>query len=191
METDHWYKLLVKIWVQNLDAKIVRSEQLIISGIVEPALPNDLRDSDLEFKKCAESYVHFETATTPALLPCSNHPPAETVTKIIAPVYAIKKRLFNMDWSLLEDNLVQRAHCYYRMTSKSFIGIISRWLRWYSYCDNFSEVEAISRSAEEILHPYPRCRIHEDAIEKRFDAELSKFSSTVDKLGDDIGFNSS
>ncbi|CAI0471112.1 unnamed protein product [Linum tenue] len=197
METDHWYKLLVKIWVQNLNTKVVRSEQLIFSGIVEPALPNELRDSYLEFKKCAERYVHSETSTTLALLPSSNHSPAETVTKIIAPVYAIQKRLFRYGLA------TYRGHpCAARLLMLQddiqiidwFHGIVSRWLRWYSYCDNLSEVEAMVRYQLRkscIRTLAAKYRIHEDDIEKRFDVELSKISSSVDDLDEDIGFDSS
>ncbi|CAN1134097.1 Nuclear intron maturase 4, mitochondrial [Linum perenne] len=186
METDHWYKHLVKVWVQNLNPKVIRNEQLIFSSIVEPALPNELRESFFEFQKCAERYVRSETATTLALLPGSSTP-AETVTKIFAPVYGIQKRLFRYGLTTFSGH-ARAVHLLVLQDDNQIIdwfhGIICRWLRWYSYCDNFVEVEAIIQYQVRkscIRTLAAKHRIYENDIEKRFDAELSKISP-VDEL---------
>ncbi|KAK3008969.1 hypothetical protein RJ639_015379 [Escallonia herrerae] len=93
METDHWYKVLLKVWMQTMNVKSAVHEGFLLSKyIVEPALPQELRDSFYTFQKRAEEYVSSETASTLALLSCS-HSESPTVTEIIAPAHAIKKRL--------------------------------------------------------------------------------------------------
>ncbi|RVW57149.1 Nuclear intron maturase 4, mitochondrial [Vitis vinifera] len=72
METDHWYKLLLKIWLHDVKAKAAENEGVILSKyIAEPLLPKELRDSFYEFQKRAEDYVASETASMLALLPNS------------------------------------------------------------------------------------------------------------------------
>ncbi|KAF5750097.1 hypothetical protein HS088_TW03G00429 [Tripterygium wilfordii] len=95
METDHWYKMLLKIWMQDVHVKSEENEEFILSKYVaEPAIPQELRDSFYEFQKRAEEYVSSEAANTLALLPnttSSSVPVA--ICEIIAPVNNIKKRL--------------------------------------------------------------------------------------------------
>lgn len=95
METDHWYKVLVKIWMQEINAKSKENEEHILSKcIAEPALPRELRDSFYKFQKCAEEYVSSETSAILALMPNSGtNSESSSVTEIIAPVNVIKKRL--------------------------------------------------------------------------------------------------
>ncbi|GAB4847753.1 hypothetical protein Ancab_026815, partial [Ancistrocladus abbreviatus] len=50
METDHWYKHLMKIWMQDMNVKAAVREELILANyIAEPALPQELRDSFCKF----------------------------------------------------------------------------------------------------------------------------------------------
>lgn len=185
METDHWYKLLLKIWMQDVKAKAAKSEEIILSKYVaEPSLPKELRDSFYEFQRHAKEYVSSETASTLALLPNFSSSKPDTITEIIAPVNAIKKRLLRYGLATSEG--------YPRTTSLLilqdsiqiidwFSGVVRRWLRWYSECDNFSEVkflisDQLRKSCIRTLAA--KYRIHENEIEKQFDSELSGIPST-------------
>ncbi|XP_037492501.1 nuclear intron maturase 4, mitochondrial isoform X2 [Jatropha curcas] len=186
METDHWYKLLIKIWMQDITAKAAESEEFILSKyIAEPALPKELRDSFHEFQKRANGYVNSETATTLALLPNSSSS-TEMITEIIAPVNVIKKRLLRYGLitpaghSCVNRQLIlqDKAHIIYW-----FSGIVRRWQRWYGDCKNFADLELIIK-----FQVWKSCirtlaakyRIHEDEVEKRFDLELNNILSTQD-----------
>lgn len=185
METDHWYKLLLKIWMQDVRAKAAKSEEIILSKYVaEPSLPQELKDSFYEFQRRAKEYVSSETSSTLALLPNSSSNKSDTITEIIAPVNAIKKRLLRYGLATYEG--------YARTTSLLilqdntqiidwFSGVVCRWLRWYCECDNFSEVkllisDQLRKSCIRTLAA--KYRIYENDIEKRFDSELSRIPST-------------
>ncbi|XP_016652776.1 PREDICTED: putative COX1/OXI3 intron 2 protein, partial [Prunus mume] len=61
METDHWYKHLLKIWMEDVKAKAAESEDAILSKYVaEPALPEELRNSFYEFQRQVKTYVSSE-----------------------------------------------------------------------------------------------------------------------------------
>lgn len=185
METDHWYKLLLKIWMQDVRAKAAKSEEIILSKYVaEPSLPQELKDSFYEFQRRAKEYVSSETSSTLALLPNSSSSKSDTITEIIAPVNVIKKRLLRYGLVTYEG--------YARTTSLLilqdntqiidwFSGVVCRWLRWYCECDNFSEVkllisDQLRKSCIRTLAA--KYRIYENDIEKRFDSELSRIPST-------------
>ncbi|KAH0632343.1 hypothetical protein KY284_035129 [Solanum tuberosum] len=163
METDHWYKVLLKVWMQNKKVKCEMNEDVILSKhIVEPALPQDLRDSYYEFQKRVQEYISSETASTLALLPNSNC--SSFTTQIIAPISIIKKRLFR-----------------YGLTNSK--GLICRWQRWYTECDNFNEVKLIICNQVRlscIRTLAMKYRIHESEIEKKFDSELCRIPATED-----------
>ncbi|KAK4566997.1 hypothetical protein RGQ29_003017 [Quercus rubra] len=185
METDHWYKLLLKIWMQDVRAKAAKSEEIILSKYVaEPSLPQELKDSFYEFQRRAKEYVSSETSSTLVLLPNSSSSKSDTITEIIAPVNVIKKRLLRYGLVTYEG--------YARTTSLLilqdntqiidwFSGVVCRWLRWYCECDNFSEVkllisDQLRKSCIRTLAA--KYRIYENDIEKRFDSELSRIPST-------------
>ncbi|KAL5752164.1 hypothetical protein ACOSP7_022341 [Xanthoceras sorbifolium] len=186
MQFDHWYKLLLKVWMQDVKAKSAESEELLLSKYVaEPALPQELRESFYEFQKRAEEYVSSETAAILALLPNSrSFAKSITITEIVAPIKAIKKRLLRYGLCTSEG--------YPRTTSLLilqdsiqiidwFSGIVRRWLRWYGECKNFSEIKLIISNEVRkscIRTLAAKYRIHESEIEKRFDSELSRIPST-------------
>ncbi|XP_038685897.1 nuclear intron maturase 4, mitochondrial-like isoform X2 [Tripterygium wilfordii] len=186
METDHWYKMLLKIWMQDVHVKSEENEEFILSKYVaEPAIPQELRDSFYEFQKCAEEYVSSEAANTLALLPSTTSSSVPvTICEIIAPVNNIKKRLsrYGLTTSagyprtapqlILQDD-DQIIHW--------FLGIVRRWVKWYCEYDNFSEVkllisDQVRKSCIRTLAA--KYRIHEAEIEKKFDVELSRIPST-------------
>ncbi|KAJ0039650.1 hypothetical protein Pint_27362 [Pistacia integerrima] len=185
MQTDHWYKLLLKVWMQDVKAKAAESEDLLLSRYVaEPALPQELRESFYEFQKCAEKYVSSETAATLALLPnSSSSTKSVTITEIVAPVNAIKKRLLR--YGLVTPEGYPRTTSLLILLDKCqiidwFSGIVHRWLRWYRECDNFSEIKLmisneVRKSCVRTLAA--KYRIHENEIENRLDSELSRISS--------------
>ncbi|KAE8658393.1 Cation/hydrogen exchanger 15 [Hibiscus syriacus] len=148
METDHWYKVLMKVWMQDIKAKAAENEESILSKyVVEPSLPHELTESYYEFLKRVDEYVSSETTATLALLPNSNsNTGSVTITEILAPTDAIKKRLFRYGLTtsegyphvasllVLQDSL---------QIIDWFAGIVYRWLRWYQDCDNFKEVKLL------------------------------------------------
>lgn len=188
METDHWYKVLLKIWMQHVNAKSALSEESILSNyIAEPSLPPELRDSFYAFQKRAEEYVSSETVATAALLPnsSSSSKPVFDI-KIIAPINVIKKRLLRYG---LTNTKGHARTCHVLILQDTdqiidwFLGLASRWVRWFSEFDNFSEVkhivsDLVRKSCIRTLAA--KYRIHEILIEKRFDSELSRLPSTED-----------
>ncbi|OVA10827.1 Domain X [Macleaya cordata] len=188
METDHWFKVLVKIWMQDVNAKAENSEEAVLAKyIAEPALPQELRDSFYNFQKHAEEYVLSETASTLALLPVSSSTSqSTTITEILAPVGVIKKRLVRyglvnsegyprpISALILQDNIE---------IIDWFSGLVRRWLKWFSECTNFGELELLIMEQVRmscIRTLAAKHRIHESEIEKRFESELSGIPSTQD-----------
>nr|CAB3470930.1 unnamed protein product [Digitaria exilis] len=69
MKTDHWFKTLLKVWMQDVNAKNEINEDVLLSKyIAEPALAQNLRDAFYNFQKQAKDYISSETAATEALL---------------------------------------------------------------------------------------------------------------------------
>ncbi|XP_022774744.1 nuclear intron maturase 4, mitochondrial [Durio zibethinus] len=186
METDHWYKVLVKVWMQDVKAKTAKNEESILSkNVVEPALPQELKEAYFEFLKRANEYVYSETAAILALLPkSSSNTGSVTITEIVAPVNAIKKRLLRYGLTtpegyprvasllILQDNV---------QIIDWFSGIVCRWLRWYRECDNFNEVKLIISTLLRkscIRTLAAKYGIHESEIEKRFESELCRIPLT-------------
>lgn len=186
METDHWYKVLLKIWMQDVNAKSAESEEILLAKhVVEPALPQELTDSYYEFQKQAKEYLSSETASTLALLSGSiSSPQSVSITEIVAPVNIIMKRLHR--YGLTNREGYART-CYVLILLDDnqiidwFTGIVHRWLRWYRECDNFSQVKHIISNQVRmscIRTLATKYRIHEADIEKKFDSELSRIPST-------------
>ncbi|XP_050385775.1 nuclear intron maturase 4, mitochondrial [Argentina anserina] len=188
METDHWYKYLMKIWMQDVNAKAAESEEAILSKYVsEPALPEELKNSFYEFQRQVEKYVSSETASTLALMSnAGSSTDSVFITEIIAPVIAIKKRL--QRYGLITRDGYPRASSLLVLQDNHqiidwFSGVVRRWLRWYAKCDNFNEVkflicDLVRKSCIRTLAS--KYRVHEDEIEKRFDTELSSIPSTLE-----------
>ncbi|XP_050236370.1 nuclear intron maturase 4, mitochondrial [Mercurialis annua] len=184
METDHWYKFLLKIWMQNINAKAAYSEDFILSKyVVEPALPQELRDSFHEFQKCAKKYVDSETAATLALFPNSSSY-SEMVTEIIAPVDVINKRLLR--YGLITSKGHSCVNSKLILQDKThiidwFSGIVRRWHRWYGECENFADLELIVKNQvwqSCIRTLAAKYRIHESEVEKRLDLDTSSIVLT-------------
>lgn len=189
METDHWYKHLLKIWMQVVQAKNAGSEEIILSKCVaEPSLPQGLKDSYYEFLKQAEKYISSETSSTLNLLSNNNisREPEFKKTEIIAPICAIEKRLLR--YGLTTANGYPRSATSLILQDTTeiidwFSGIVHRWLRWYDNCVNLNEVKLlisdhVRKSCIRTLAA--KYRVHEVEIEKRFDLELSRLPSTQD-----------
>ncbi|XP_021304930.1 uncharacterized protein LOC8083490 isoform X2 [Sorghum bicolor] len=156
MKTDHWFKTLLKVWMQDVNAKNELNEDVLLSKyIAEPGLPQDLRDAFYNFQKQAKDYISSETAATEALLSnLKSEEPTSTCTdgsviKIHAPLSYIQK-------------------CLHRY------GIIHRWIRWFSEVDNFKElqlmfVECVRKSCIRTLSA--KYRMYEKLTEKRFELD--------------------
>lgn len=193
METDHWYKILLKVWMQDMSANCADNEELILSKCIsEPALPKELRDSFYQFQKRAEEYVSSETNSLAALLPKSDSSCESLfVTEVIAPVDNIEKRLLR--YGLTNSKGIAISLRMLIMQDGIdivdwFSGLASRLLRWYSKCQNFSEIKFIicnqvRKSCIRTLAS--KFRIHETEIEKKFDSELSRIPST-DELDTEV-----
>ncbi|KAK4781000.1 hypothetical protein SAY87_017106 [Trapa incisa] len=183
METDHWYKHLLKIWMQTVNAKAAENEETILSKyIAEPSLPQDLTKAYYRFQKCAEEYVSSETACILSLLPNSRE--AETITEVIAPVEVIKKRLLR--YGMMTTQGFGRSGTLLILLDRNQIidwysGIVNRWLRWYQQCSNFDDLKTVisyclRQSCIRTLAA--KYRIHETKVEKMFDSELSRIPPT-------------
>ncbi|KAK6922806.1 Domain X [Dillenia turbinata] len=185
MKTDHWYKHLLKIWMQSINAKVAENEEVILSKYVaEPALPQELRDSYYEFQKLAEEFISSETAATLALLTNSSASESVTSAEVIAPVNTINKRL--QRYGLTNAGGYPRASNMLILLDNEqiinwFIGLAYRWIRWYSASDNFNEIKLlicnqVRKSCIRTLAA--KLRVHETEIEKQFESELSRIPST-------------
>lgn len=188
MKTDHWYKVLLKIWMQHVNAKRAGNEEKLLTKlVVEPALPQELRDSYFEFQKQAKEYVDSETASTVALLKGANSSPQSLfITENIVPLNLLRKRLHRYGLTTREG---YARTCYLLILLDHdqiidwFTGIVHRWLRWYSGCDNFNQVKHIISDQVRmscIRTLAAKYRIHEAEIEKKFDSALSRIPSTED-----------
>ncbi|CAA0842972.1 Intron maturase- type II family protein [Striga hermonthica] len=190
MKSDHWYKELLKIWLQDLrDAKKTpeNSEEIILArNIVEPALPQELKDAYYEFQKQAEEYVTSETALAQALLsgPSTSPEYVTTTNVIIAPVKVVMKCL-NRYGLVNQEGHARTCHVLILLDDSQifswFAGLVNRWLRWFDGCDNFDQVKNIISNQVRmscVRTLAAKYRIHEREIEKKFDLELSKIPST-------------
>nr|GMD64800.1 nuclear intron maturase 4, mitochondrial [Ipomoea batatas] len=186
METDHWFKVLLKVWMQDINAKSAENQEFILSKhLVEPSLPHELRDSFYEFQKCVDKYISSETASTLALLPNANSSSESAFRiQIIAPINAIKKRLYRYGLTN-SDGFPHACHTLVFLDHNHIIdwfsGIVKRLLRWYTEFDNFNEVKLIICNQLRmscIRTLAVKYRIHEKVIEKKFDSELSRIPST-------------
>ncbi|XP_020227302.1 nuclear intron maturase 4, mitochondrial [Cajanus cajan] len=189
MKTDHWYKHLLKIWMQDVQAKTAQSKENILSKcIAEPALPQELKDSFYEFIKQAEQYISAEADSILKLLPNNNssteHPIAKT--EIIAPIHVIKMRLLRYGLTTTK-GFPRSANLLIMLDTTEIIdwfsGISCRWLKWYENCSNFDEIKLlisddVRKSCIRTLAA--KYRVHETEIEKRFDVELSRIPSIED-----------
>lgn len=185
-KTDHWYKILLKIWIQDANIGNVENEEIILAKhIVEPALPQELRNSYHEFQKRAKEYISVETASTLALLSgSSSSPDCVFIFKTLAPTNFIKKRLFR--YGLINrDGYACTCHLLIVLDDDQIInwfsGIVRRWLRWYKECDNYNEVKLMISSQIRlscIRTLAAKYRIHETEIGRKFDLALSRIPST-------------
>ncbi|VFQ74187.1 unnamed protein product [Cuscuta campestris] len=190
METDHWFKVLLKVWIQDVNGENAESQEFILSKhMVEPSLPKELRDSFYEFQNQVDKYVSSETSATLALLP---NPTSSFKTQIIAPINAIKKCLYRYGLTNI-DGFPHTCHVLIFLDRDHIIdwfsGIATRLLRWYSEFDNFNEVKLV------ICHQLrmscvrtlaAKYRIHEKVIENMFDSELSRIPSSADIEDDEF-----
>ncbi|KAL8134207.1 nuclear intron maturase 4, mitochondrial isoform X1 [Apium graveolens] len=185
MESDHWYKALLKIWMQNVNAKSEVSVESVLSKfIAEPALPQELLNSFYAFQKKAEEYIASETAATAALLPESSSVKSPYMTKIYTPVNLIKKRLIRYG---LTNSKGHARSCHALILQDNdqiidwFSGLASRWDRWFGECDDFGKIKIIVSDLVRkscIRTLAAKYRIHESQIEKQFNSELSRLPST-------------
>jgi retron-type reverse transcriptase len=184
MKTDHWFKTLLKVWMQDVNAKNELNEDVLLSKyIAEPALTQDLRDAFYNFQKQAKDYISSETAATEALL--SNLKSEEStstctdgsVIKIHAPLSYIRKCLHRYGIINLEgfprhvSALVLQDD---ELIVSWFAGIVHRWIRWFSEVDNFKElqlmfVECVRKSCIRTLSA--KYRMYEKLTEKRFELD--------------------
>ncbi|XP_029116346.1 nuclear intron maturase 4, mitochondrial isoform X2 [Elaeis guineensis] len=193
MKTDHWFKHLLKIWMEDVNAKVEANENIILSKyIAEPALPEDLRDSFHKFQKQAMEYVSSETASTLALMQSSttNTKPISgtetTVLRTEASINFIKRSLYRYGLINVEgfprhvSTLVLQDDA---LIISWFSGLVRRWLKWYSEFDNFGDikhmmVECARKSCIRTLAA--KYRMHEVLIEKRFELDQSGIPTTED-----------
>ncbi|XP_047311503.1 nuclear intron maturase 4, mitochondrial [Impatiens glandulifera] len=195
METDHWYKALVKTWMMKelVNVRLASNEEFVLSKfVVEPSLPKELRDSFHEFQNRVDEYFSSETASTASLLPNSCEA-VSSKTEAVAPVNVIRKRL--QRYGLINAKGFPCASRFLILQDNTqiidwFSGVIIRWLRWYRDCSNFNDVKVIicdqvRKSCIRTLAA--KHRIDEHEIEKLFDSELSRIPLSEEEMENDIG----
>ncbi|KAL2321632.1 hypothetical protein Fmac_026011 [Flemingia macrophylla] len=162
MKTDHWYKHLLKIWMQDVQSKNAKSEE--------------------------KKYISAEADSILKLLPNNNgsteHPISKT--EIIAPIHSIKMRLLRYGLTTTK-GFPRSANLLIMLDTTEIIdwfsGILRRWLKWYENCSNFDEIKlliSVNVRKSCIRTLASKYRVHETEIEKRFDVELSRIPSTQD-----------
>ncbi|XP_024312253.1 nuclear intron maturase 4, mitochondrial isoform X3 [Brachypodium distachyon] len=184
MKTDHWFKTLLKVWMQDINAKNELHEEVLLSKyIAEPALPQELRDAFNNFQKQAKDYISSETAATKALVSSLKNTESintctdGTAIKIHAPLSYIQMCLNRYGVVNLEgfprhvSALVLQDD---ELIVSWFSGIIHRWVRWFSEVDNFKElqlmlVESVRKSCIRTLSA--KYRMYEKLTEKRFELD--------------------
>eukprot|EP01018_Ginkgo_biloba_P000880 Gb_01717 [translate_table: standard] len=79
MKSDHWFKEILKVWIQQLHKEFqmdkqknswlesVSEEELLAELIIQPELPQDLRESFNQFQQKVDEYVISEAATMNSL----------------------------------------------------------------------------------------------------------------------------
>lgn len=184
MKTDHWFKTLLKVWMQDINAKNEANEEVLLSKyIAEPALPQDLREAFNNFQKQAKDYISSETAATEELLSSlKNKDSINTCTdgvvmKIHAPLSYIQKCLYRYGLINLEGFPKQVSALVLQddeLIISWFAGIIHRWVRWFSEADNFKElqlmlIECVRKSCIRTLSA--KYRMYEKLTEKRFELD--------------------
>ncbi|KAG9445221.1 hypothetical protein H6P81_016561 [Aristolochia fimbriata] len=191
MKTDHWFKFLLKVWMQAVNAKVANSEEHILSKyIVEPALPQDLCNSFYKFQKRAQEYISSETDSTLALLFTNKNSESSVVetpstkSKVFVPLHYIKKSLLR--YGLINKKGFPRQVSALVLLNNAqiitwFSGLSRRWLKWYSECSNFGDikliiVEYLRMSCIRTLAS--KHQMDESLIEKKFDMELAQIPST-------------
>ncbi|KAL1216767.1 Nuclear intron maturase 4 [Cardamine amara subsp. amara] len=189
METDHWYKVLLRIWMEDvLRASRDRSEEFILSKhVVEPTVPQELRDAFYKFQNAAAAYVSSETANVEALLPCPrSHDGPVFFGDVVAPTNAIRRRLFRYGIITAKGYARSNSMLILQDTSQIidwFSGLVRRWVIWYEGCSNFDEIKVLIDNQVRmscIRTLAAKYRIHENEIEKRLDLELSTIPSAED-----------
>ncbi|CAE5964102.1 unnamed protein product [Arabidopsis arenosa] len=189
METDHWYKVLLRIWMEDvLRTSADRSEEFVLSKhVVEPTVPQELRDAFYKFQKAAAAYVSSETANVEALLPCPrSHDRPVFFGDVVAPTNAIGRRLYR--YGLITAKGYARSNSMLILQDTAQIidwysGLVRRWVIWYEGCSNFDEIKVLIDNQVRmscIRTLAAKYRIHENEIEKRLDLELSTIPSAED-----------
>ncbi|XP_023643708.1 nuclear intron maturase 4, mitochondrial [Capsella rubella] len=189
METDHWYKVLLRIWMEEvLKTSADRSEEFILSKhVVEPTVPRELRDAFYKFQNSAAAYVSSETANVEALLPCPHsHDRPVFFGDVVAPTNAIGRRLYR--YGLITAKGYARSNSMLILQDTAqiidwFSGLVRRWVIWYEGCSNFDEIKVLIDNQVRmscIRTLAAKYRIHEDEIEKHLDLELSMIPSAED-----------
>lgn len=189
METDHWYKALLRIWMEDvLRTSADRSEEFILSKhVVEPTIPQELRDAFYNFQNSAAAYVSSETAKVEALLSCPRSQDRPVFFgDVVTPTNAIRRRLFRYGLVTAEGYARTNSMLVLQDTAQIidwFSGLVRRWVIWYGSCSNFDEIKAlidnqVRKSCIRTLAS--KYRIHENEIEKRLDLELSTIPSSED-----------
>ncbi|KAI7735304.1 hypothetical protein M8C21_000517 [Ambrosia artemisiifolia] len=194
METDHWYKVLLKVWMQDMNLKKHDTEEYILSKLItEKALPQELKDSFYTFQNHVKSYVSSETKSIVTLLPESTISSESVyITGVSSPLKTIRMCLQRYGITNRE-GYPRACHTLVLLDHDHIIdwfhGIVTRWLRWYHLCDNFAEIkllitEKVRKSCIRTLAT--KYRLHESEIERKFDSDLSRLPSSEDYENDSV-----
>ncbi|RZC58102.1 hypothetical protein C5167_005408 [Papaver somniferum] len=154
METDHWFMVLTKIWMQDLNARAQHSEEETATTLA--LLPDSVSNQSTTITEIlAPIDVIRRKLLLYGLVNGGGYP---------RPISAL----------ILQDN-IEIIHW--------FSGLVRRWLKWFNHCTNFVEVKAIIIKQVRmscIKTLAAKHRIPECDIEKQFELELSGIPATED-----------
>ncbi|KAL4185692.1 hypothetical protein AMTRI_Chr10g7210 [Amborella trichopoda] len=180
MEPEHWFRHLLKIWIQDLGTQVKRNEEeTLAKHIVEPELPLELVNSFYNFQQKAKEYISSESLSTRSLLESHSLSSPTMTTKLEAPIRVLKKSMIryglidtegnprHISMLILQDDL---------QIINWFCGLVRRWKYWFRECDNFETVrlmilECVRKSCVRTLST--KHHVSEAVIERRYESELS------------------
>ena len=185
MKTDHWFKVLLKVWLQ--DAGDATSEVAVLSKLVaEPAMPDDLQQAFHDFMNQAEDYLQVEEKSTIELLSQEGSERKKTVA-VEVPARFIRRRLDRYGLIDLKGN----PRCVRDLVLQDdglillwFAGLVRRWRRWFASGTYLPEVE-VRRSCVRTLAV--KHRMAEEEIVRRFGEELDKIFVAGEFAGEFAG----
>ncbi|XP_078439318.1 intron maturase, type II family protein isoform X2 [Wolffia australiana] len=179
METDHWFKVLLKVWMQDVGGGEERNEAAVLRRLVaEPAMPKDLLEAYREFMWRSDEYFQAEEKKTLELLSQAGGERKKRVV-VEAPMRFIRRRL--VCYRLMDS--LGKPRCVRELVLQDddlilqwFRGLVHRWRAWFAGAENLAEIESaiagpVRRSCVRTLAA--KHKIAEAEVERKLGDELA------------------